>query len=655
MRKAKGPKQKVSSFKTLPASIENTFAIEQTKASVGSVNYGGEGSVSRSRRSNLSLTARTKLSNIRGGLSPFEDSAGAISISDAVYLCQKAYWNVPIFKQTIDIMSEFSNSDIHWEGGNKAARDFMTALWNKVGLWNIKDQFFREYYRSGIVPMLRFDSSISKEDARKITQRYGEEESTAAAARVTLPIRYVFLNPMDIRAGANFGFALDSNYYKILNGYEMNRLKNPQTDEEKEFFNSLTKEQKTSIQNGQPPLIKLPADRLHISFYKRQDYEPLAVPMGYCVLDDIDMKMELKKMDRVILRSVESAILLVTMGTEPEKGGINEKALEAMQNIFKSETVGRVLVSDYTTEVDFVIPDLKKVLGPEKYQIVNEDISNGLNNIFWGEQKFANAMIKIQVFVERLSDGRRSFINNFLLPEAKRICKLMGFKDYPRPYFKEVDLQDPIQVAKMITRLGEIGVLTPDETVQTIKTGVFPSKEDSLDNQKQAFDHRQKGLFAPLTGPMPMSFDQQQKIKEQDRQHQAAMKVAQQSGRPSGSKSPQSTKNVKPIGTKASFSVGLLKDAVVASDKLLAQVEIKLKKKHGLKKLNDQQKEAAVALASAVMESESMNDWEGSIDRYLSGPQKINHEMAESIEEIAYSHQMDRLSATLLYHSKLNG
>ena len=48
--------------------------------------------------------------------------------------------------------------------------------------------------------------------------------------------------------------------------------------------------------------LKIPLDmeRVITVFYKKQDYEPYGVPMGYPVLEDIDAKSELKKMDMAI-------------------------------------------------------------------------------------------------------------------------------------------------------------------------------------------------------------------------------------------------------------------------------------------------------------------------------------------------------------------
>ena len=67
--------------------------------------------------------------------------------------------------------------------------------------------------------------------------------------------------------------------------------------------------------------------------------------------------------------------------------------------------------------------------GEEKYKVVNSDISNGLMNIFWGEEKFANSMVKIKVFLERLNSAREAYLNEFLIPEMERVAKSLGITD----------------------------------------------------------------------------------------------------------------------------------------------------------------------------------------------------------------------------------
>ena len=119
------------------------------------------------------------------------------------------------------------------------------------------------------------------------------------------------------------------------------------------------------------------------------------------------------------------------MGAEPDKGGINPQNMQAMQNLFKNESVGRVLVSDFTTKAQFIIPDISKVVGPSKYEVINNDIKDGLQNIIVGDERYSNTQVKAQIFLERLKESRNAFIYDFLQPQIKMVCKNMGLKSYP--------------------------------------------------------------------------------------------------------------------------------------------------------------------------------------------------------------------------------
>ena len=275
------------------------------------------------------------------------------------------------------------------------------------------------------------------------------------------------------------------------------------------------------------------------SFYKKQDYEPFAIPFGYPVLDDLNWKLELKKIDQAVTRTIENVILLITMGNTPDKGGINPHNLQAMQSLFKNESVGRVLVSDYTTKAEFIIPDLNRVLGPEKYQIVDQDIKEALQNVVVGSERYSNTQVKAQIFLERLKETRNAFIHDFLQPQIKLVCKNLGFRKYPIVRFQEVDLKDEVQLQRVTTRLMELGILTPEQGIKTIKTGLYPENENIGEGQEKYVEDRQKGHYTPLVGgqPLPMEEDENgQPIQTQDpnQNQRPQINTPQQPGRPAG-------------------------------------------------------------------------------------------------------------------------
>ena len=410
------------------------------------------------------------------GLLPFEYTKDGVDVRDAIMLCQKAYANVAIVRNTIDIATEFANTDIFLEGGTERSREFFRKWFDKIKIWKLKDQYFREYYRSGNIFLYRIDGKFSAEDFKLLS---GLSENGIKNNKV--PLRYILINPYEVVAKISSSFA-EAVYEKVLSEYDLERLRNPKDDADAELLKGFPPEvqklikKKHYFRDGLS--MKLDPQYLLYSFYKKQDYEPFSIPFAYPVLEDVNAKIELKRIDQAIARTVENVILLITMGAEPDKGGINPANMTAMQNLFMNESVGRVLVSDYTTKADFVIPDLKKVVGKEKYETLNEDIKEGLMNVMLGNEKYNGQSAKISFFMERLKEARNSFLQDILQPEIVRISKDLGFRAWPTAKFTEIDLKDEMQYMKTITRLMEIGILTPQQGIESINNGKLPNVDD---------------------------------------------------------------------------------------------------------------------------------------------------------------------------------
>ena len=632
MSKAKTPKKTSKLQETIPLMASAT-ASPTTR---------------RNRAGSIERTDRYK--NIEDGMIPFKYSTSysdksSLEIRDAVMLCQKAYYNFSVFRNVIDLMTEFSVSNIYYRGGNAKSREFFDALFNKINLWDLQDKFYREYYRSGNVFIYKFESELSTSEISKITQIFSKEKAQTqvletdksslekvALKKNMIPSRYTILNPADIQLVNRISFAY-GNYSKVLSDYELDTLRNPRSDEDLEVFNSLPPEVQEQIKKKINTVVLLPLDKEKIVaiFYKKQDYEPFAVPMGFPVLEDINYKYELKKMDMAVSRTMQQAILLITMGAEPDKGGINQKNLAAMQELFKNESVGRVLIADYTTKAEFVVPKISELLDPRKYEVIDRDINMGLNNILVGGEKFANQESKVEVFLGRLRQGREAFVNGFLLPEIKKVAKSLGFKNFPIPFYEDFSLKDDTNSKRIYTRLIELGVLTAEEGLIAIETGRLPDKESSLLSQKDFAALKDEGLYVPLIG---------------------GPKVAEEAaGRPAGSnKIKQQTKKISPIG--ASFSSVKVRENMVQFQKVEDEVITSLKKKFKIKKLNEAQASIAEDIAKTVILNEEKNDWLSKVAEYVESPIDRNNERISRVLEIAAKHQTDTFLASILLASE---
>ena len=626
-------------------------------------------------RSNLAADSdyQNRFSNISSGMLPWAKTGSYLTVQDTILLCQKAYANIAIFRNALDIMAEFANSDIYLEGGTEKSREFLYKWFQKFKLWDLKDQYFREYYRSGNVFMYRLDGKFDNEDFAKMSTVYGSVETrypwntkdfrTFGLKPGHLPIKYVMLNPYDIIATRALTFYY-GRYLKILSEYEIESLKDPKTEHDKEIYDSLPPDIKKKIKNNQWSqdgiMMLLDPGRLIYSFYKKQDYEPFAIPFGFPVLDDINWKIELKKMDQAITRTVENVILLVTMGNEPDKGGINPLNFQAMQSLFQNESVGRVLISDYTTKADFIIPDLKKVLGPEKYEIVNNDIREGLQNIIVGEEKFSNKQIKADIFFERLREARQGFLNDFLQPQIKMVCKAMGFRKFPIAKFSDKDIKDEVQFHRITTRLLELGVLTPAQGVEAMQTGLLPRSSDLDEAQEGYVEDRAKGYYNPLVGGVPsveapgapLEREMKEKIAVEEVYDRREGPIPDETAPPI-TNTPQ--ENGRPNGATASdlYSREGIKGAVDAAEKLIKFTEAAVKESHGLKRLSKQKKEFINSLCENVISSRENKDWESAIKACVDEPSKlVELTSLPEISDIAASHDLALYPSSLLYHSK---
>ena len=607
---------------------------------------------SRTRRNAASTIHRTDAyKNIDDGLVPWKYSANynnnsLLEIRDAVILCQKAYYNFSQFRNVIDLMTEFSVGSIYFKNGSKKSRTFFDAYLKKIGIWDIQDKFFREYYRSGNVFMYRLESEMNTEDIKKITQTFASLETTLAET-MKLPTRYLFLNPADLRLTGSLNFGGDGAYYKVLTSYEKAKILNPTTEEDYDFLSSLPEDTKKNLSSRkqQALMIPLAVDKVIPIFYKKQDYEPFSVPMGYPVLMDLNFKQELKQMDMAIGRCIQQAILLVTMGAPPDQGGINQRNLAAMQELFQNESVGRVLISDYTTKAEFVVPRVADLLDPKKYEVFDRDINLGLNNILIGGEKFSNLISKVELFLSRLNSGREAFLNHFIKPEIKRIAKKLNLKNYPTPYYDEISLGDNVAKERIYTRLYELGVLTAEEIVEALESNRLPTKDQSLESQDEFADYKEKGYYQPVIGGAktpPSPNNAPEKEKEE---------IPNESGRPSGSGGePQEN---PAIASEQRFDFSKIKDHMILAQKLEKEVQSSLRKKHGIKRLNKNQKGISEEIANLIVANEEPSSWLDKIDDYLDNPKDKNHDRLKDVYKVSEEYSVDFYLASLMVASRI--
>jgi hypothetical protein len=394
--------------------------------------------------------------------------------------------------------------------------------------------------------------------------------------------------------------------------------------------------------------LQMDPKRLRFFFYKKQDYEPLAVPMVWPVLPDVEWKLTLTKMDKALARTIEHAILLITMGEAPNQynggNGINQNNIARVQSLMNNQTVGRVLVADYTVKGQWLVPPIQEILGPEKYQVVDNDIREGLQSILSGNDKFANAQMKAKIFIQRLEEGQNRFLNDFLMPEIKKICETMNFRTVPEIGFQPIDLQDEAVMSRIYTQLGQLGILTAEQVVEAIQTQVLPNVNEMRNGQKEYKKAREDGYYNPLIGG------------KQDDEEGGGGPAA--NGRPAGTSGikQSGTRKASPIGTSRASDAFSLKNYTVflkeygnLSESVAGALKKRFKVKGGL---NEVQSNACKLLVNNIIATVPPAKWRESVASAVENPPAISLEIGREIDEIAESYQVDFVDAAILRHCR---
>ena len=105
-----------------------------------------------------------------------------------------------------------------------------------------------------------------------------------------------------------------------------------------------------------------------------------------------------------------------------------------------------------------------------------------------------------------------------------------------------MSLQDSVLKDRIYSRLLELGILTPEETITAIDTGRLPDKESSHRKSKGIHGVKKTRALYSTGGRKPFGTKKNQ-APEKPKQ------VAKQAGRPDGTSGiPQQNRKVSPVG-----------------------------------------------------------------------------------------------------------
>jgi len=241
----------------------------------------------------------------------------------------------------------------------------------------------------------------------------------------------------------------------------------------------------------------------------------------------------------------------------------------------------------------------------------------------------------------------------------------MGLKSYPTAKFEEIDIKDEVQFHRVITRLLEIGILTPEQGIKAMQTGIYPEPRELSKVQETYKEQREKGFYNPLVGGIPMIESVQ---SEKDRDLQEEQMDQQAETQKENVKKPNETKNTTPksagrpngttqipLNASKNYNQKSIQSVIYDIEDFQSYAETNFKKNKNLTDMTDQQKDVVSKLCESVICAKNKKQWKRTLLSCIKNADNIEKlNPMHEVLEIAAEHELTDYPSAILYHSKNN-
>lgn len=422
-------------------------------------------------------------------------------------MCMDAYDKVGIVRNVIDLMGDFGSQGIQIVHENKAVEDFFQQWFKKVNGKERSERFLNTLYRMGNVIVYRSNANITPKIERYL-KSLGKEDVKIEFPDVkknVIPWRYNFFNPltMEVRDGKlNMFLGRQSNFELSGNSFFSNYHA---TDIPETVLNTLPNDIKNLVKNGAKK-IPLDPERMHIAYYKKDDWQIWANPMIFSILDDIIMLQKMRLADKAALDGIISSVRLWTLGDFeqqilPTKTGINK-----LRNILASNPGGGCIDLVWGPELKFTESQSKtwQSLGSEKYTSILNGLYAGLGvpptltGLATNGGGFTNNFISLKTLMERLEYGRDQ-LTRFWEKELEIVRKAMGFRKSPKIMYDHMSLADDGVEKKLLMDLVDRDIISNETLLERFKE--IPAVEAVRMEREEKM--REAGLLPAKLSPFP--------------------------------------------------------------------------------------------------------------------------------------------------------
>lgn len=375
--------------------------------------------------------------------------------SKKVGLIKFFYKHDPIISTVIDKSVDIGINEIYNDQGDAPDNVLEVYDFFKIKLHAFLKYMAREYLLSGlVVPEVNWTSKeIEIPSGKKVVTlpdvMWLRDPATIVVKKTPIPNRINYYIEVDA----------DTIYFILNNGINVDGTKDLETFKIlKNDFPDFVKRVKAG-----ETTVPLP-NPFSIITRSQIPGEVYPTPYLYSVLEPLQYKRKLRKMDYAVAARTIGAIQVIKIGNNefPISGEDGEQQIADLRAEMRNrgDDVERIfqVYGNHTLDISWVFPDTKAMLDKGKYDIVNQDIMFGLGFpriLLSGEtEKSATSNPEFAMFSP--SESLRAMRND-LLPFVeklyKEIARLNGFDKYPTLEFASLRLFDVEKMAEIIKLL----------------------------------------------------------------------------------------------------------------------------------------------------------------------------------------------------------
>lgn len=453
------------------------------------------------------------------------------------------YKNDAIYGASINVLSNFACKGFENDSEDLELKHFFDCWCFDVNFEEVLEWIFLDFFRMGMVRTYKilgkYEPGINN-ISDVISESTDKKDNAAAKTRwskTNIPLKYTVLNPnfVEIEGSLLFG---DTKTTLKPNDELKELFKKPAKDltlDEKALIQKLPAPFKKAIKDGEN--IKLDPALVGEIDYRKMPYERYGVPRGSRVFESLSYKRSLRDADLSTLDGITNYILKITIGNDKFPVTSQEQINQVAQ-LFNTPNKSFDVVYNHTLKVEKITsPEIEAILGKDKYEQVNNDISGGLalprvllDGV--GDLNTAEVNTVVKSVVEEIQYARKC-ITRWVYKEYIDIANATGFEKIPRIRWDDTILKDILMYMSIIGQLVDRRMLSYKTALERLGFNFSSELTNMRGELPIVLD---EGVFGIAGSPW-----QQSKMGAQNTQN--APKGTPSYGKPSGEKPTENNDN----------------------------------------------------------------------------------------------------------------